>query len=145
MKRKLSSKLIILILTIMTMLTGCANDNKYKQFLEEYYNKYFEIADLIELDDTNKTLIQLHDRNSIEKVSQIKVILDTYKNEIPKNKTDQYDKLYSWYSELEYLSEVHSKLESISADEKGEVLAKLREIDRRKMNWENKDSNTVWE
>lgn len=137
--------IILCILIIMISLTGCVKNDDYSQFLSEYYNKYFEIAGLVEIDNTKETLERLHDSSSIETIKEIGEILDKYKDEIPKNKTDQYNKLQSWYNEMEYLSTVYDKWDNLDINKKGDILTQLREIDRRKMNWNNKDSNIVWE
>jgi hypothetical protein len=129
----------------VVLLTGCAKDDDYSEFLSEYYNKYFKIAGLVELDNTKETLEKLHDSNSTETIKEIRKILDKYKDEIPKNKIEQYNKLQSWYNEMEYLSTVYDKWDNMDIDKRGDILAQLREIDRRRVNWNNKDSNIVWE
>lgn len=136
---------VLALLILITVSRTNKYDNKYKAFIDEYYNIYFDYAEAIDIKDTAGTLDILHNDINREKITKIKELLGTIENEVPEEKKANYRKLYEWYEELEYINNVKGDWSSLSISEKRKTSMILLKIDRRRINWNDPNSNIVWE
>jgi len=137
--------LFIIIFSIVNIV-GCSNSaDEYKHFTSEYYETYFSIANSVDIKHTQDTLQDLQSKANIQSMRKLKELLEGIKNKVPEGKTQGYERLRKWYKNLEELQIAYENWNTMTPEEKSNILMQLREIDRRRINWNNPNSNIVWE
>lgn len=140
--------IINLLIILCLIITGCGNkkDNKYDEFMNNFYDIYFQIAEEVEGIDPMNVAQSMKSDNIKEKMNSLKELFDKFDEDIPENKQHNYNKLSEWYEELLDLS--NNKYEDwwgITLDERMLAHTTLIGISVRLSNWNDKDSGIAWD
>lgn len=137
---------ILLILSIV--ISGCGNkkDNKYDEFMNGFYDDYFQIVEKIDEANPKDVVKLMLCEDILEKLSSLKELLDGIKDEVSEDKENNYKKLSEWYEELVILSD--KKYEDwwgVTVDERITVHNILLDTSIRLSKWNDKDSGVIWD
>lgn len=99
--------IINLIILFCMLISGCSNnkDKNYNKFMDDFYNLYFQIAEVVNTTSAKDIIILRTSSDIQEKMDSIKSLLDETQDKVPENKEANFKKLKEWYSELVELSD----------------------------------------
>lgn len=144
MRRYVISVLLIIIILIMTSCSQTKNE--YTEFIYNFYDLYFKVAENIETNEVPKTLELLQEEDNQNSIQTMGNLIENISEKVPRNKLDNYEKLNKWYNELVELSDNKYKdWWEISLEERSYAHTTALKIDLRLSDWTDKDSNTAWE
>lgn len=138
----------LLLITGCILLISCSSknqDNGYDDNMYQFYNQYFEIAEVINQVNA-KDIIILREQKNLEKIKELSELLTKLKDDIPDDRQSNYTKLQKWYKELMILSnEKYSDWWGVTLDERREAHTLVAIIRMRLSDWEDEEGTTVWE
>lgn len=146
-KNKIFLGTIIVISICIIIFSYHNNRNKdkdYDDYMYEYYDKYFEIAKVINNINDNETEILRKEENQ-QIIIELEDILKKMEADVPENRLHNYTKLNEWLQELVELSdEKNDDWWGLTIEERLEIDSKILWVKERLDDWEDKESGIAW-
>lgn len=142
-------KLLCMILSsfVILSLAGCSNQKRseYKEFMYEFYDYYFEVADSLDLYDITNMIEGLQSSKNQDNLKAMEKLLSGIKDKVPEKREEHYGDMCNWYNALVNISNAYGKWDSLSTDVRGDLELEMTKMSMRQTNWHDKDSGIGWE
>lgn len=112
-------KKLLYMLTVVLVLTGCNSQNEYATYTKEYNTIYYELTNLVIIEDTEQTLQNIYDAK--EEISNLALLIENVKDSVPERKLDDYKLSIEKYNHLCTLLNSYNIWDSLDPYEQGEV------------------------
>lgn len=112
-------KKLLYMLTVVLVLTGCNSQNEYATYTKEYNTIYYELTNLVIIEDTEQTLQNIYDAK--EEISNLALLIENVKDSVPERKLDDYKLSIEKYNDLCTLLNSYNIWDSLDPYEQGEV------------------------
>ncbi|GEM_PF-2426991 len=146
---KKNNKLLCIILFFLVILSlpGCSNEkmSEYKEFMYEFYDYYFEVADSLDLYDITNMMEGLQSSKNQDNLKAMEKLLSDIKDKVPEKREEHYGDMCNWYNALVNISNAYGKWDSLSTDVRGDLELEMTKMSMRQTNWHDKDSGIGWE
>lgn len=138
--------ILLLCMLILVLFTGCSqndSDSQYYTDAKQFNNIYFETVGNLETADAMKTMEKLQTEESKKSLEILGKLLESIKDNIPKEKEHLYENFKNRYDDLVFLSESYAKFNELSREEKREMGIILVNIGMDIENWEDNNSTII--
>ncbi|GKX32064.1 hypothetical protein SH1V18_45440 [Vallitalea longa] len=151
-KREKDKKLVFILIVVCIFISAifiCNNnqykDRNYNDYMYEFYEIYFQIAETID-NISSKDIKILRESENQQEINELNTILMAMENDIPKNKKSNYNKLNNWYIELVELSdEKYENWWELTIEERRKAYTQMVIIRLRLVDWQDNKSGIAWE
>ena len=142
------SFLTILTLIILLIMPGCSSDTAVSQYhssAKEFNSIYFEIVECIDLENTLKSLENLHNEEKLKKIEKLAILLKEIDENIPKDRKQMYNAFKNRHENLVFLYEAYPNFKNLNENDRGKIDSIFISIGMDKDNWNDKNSSIIWD
>ena len=142
------SFLTILTLIILLIMPGCSKDtttSQYHNSAKEFNSIYFEIVECIDLENTLKSLENLHNEEKLKKIEKLAILLKEIDENIPKDRKQMYNAFKNRHENLVFLYEAYPNFKNLNENDRGKIDSIFISIGMDKDNWNDKNSSIIWD
>lgn len=120
-------KILVVYLLITVLLTGCFT-NEYNEFSNEFLRIYKELSQSIDTSDLPASLHKLNSEENLERIDNMKVLLEGISEGVPEKNKEEYSKYIQWHEGLLLLKNSHNKWNDMSTEDKIIITGELIDI-----------------
>ena len=135
----------LFIICILLLSSGCSDDNSTKAYnnaADKFNTIYFKTVEDLDTSNSMKLLESLQENGKKKNIEELGKLLESIKENIPKNKEIMYEKSFKKrYDDLVLLKDSYSKLNELETDERQKVYWALIDMGVNIENWKQKRIN----